>query len=739
MLILVYLFLFHALKIGWLMKDTIPIGWDIPYHVANYFDLKEILLPHFQLSGWSDASFGGFQLFQGYPIFPFIIILFFDIFLASSVAFKWVIILGAVGLPLATYWTLWQSKVSRPGPIFGAILSLAYLFHDDHFAFGGNLRSVFSGEFAHSLSITLLVIFCGFLYKAMENKKYIPHAIILLALVGFTHPVSFAVAIFLPFGFLIGSKMNDTLDWIDLWWFMRLSRVGRITLVAGLFFCLWAVGFYINTKFFWSGNYTIVSREYGWGITFDYLIPKLLLPFGITFLSAVIYYCFQWRKLSQIQVIFLWWFFLSLSLFLIKFMGFAIRFLPLVYLFVMLFLAATMGQIYVSIRREITYIGLIGYMIASVVFIFYYVETNNLFSRYQWTSGHNFIGAESRSEWNSVKLSAEFLSNKFDSQTEYKTVTNPPRIFTYFKWDLFRVLTKASIYDSLFSSSAFNESGIWTWRQIDKQKISAQQFWNYMDLSNTKIVVWPKELTDHIEKVPAYFTLIKVFDQYKIFETNNTSPNYVVPIGTDIYMIHDLEKWKKISQQWYETYSHQSPYVVYEPDLSQTFFSTYNDEKTSALQDTTDCNIKEFVSRERIKIHTECIWTPLLIKFAYHQNWKVTGADKIYLTTPAFMMIIPQQEEIVLYYGKRPYNYITYALWVIGLLLFFTYGYIEKIFWQYFSYRTKNYKKYRALYKKMDTKYHLSLRGNILIAYSVPTLCVAAVLLSIMLVYVNKG
>jgi hypothetical protein len=181
----------------WLLREIIPIGGDVPYHFANYIDFKEILLPNWQISGWSDASFAGFQLFQSYPIFPFILIYLFDIFVGSGVAFKIVFILGAVGLPLAIYWTLLQARVPRPGPIFGSLLSLAYLFHDDHFAFGGNLRSIFSGEFAHSLSILLLVLFCGFLFKAFENKKYVPYAIITLALVGFSHPVSFAVGFLL--------------------------------------------------------------------------------------------------------------------------------------------------------------------------------------------------------------------------------------------------------------------------------------------------------------------------------------------------------------------------------------------------------------------------------------------------------------------------------------------------------------------------------------------------------------
>jgi hypothetical protein len=48
-----------------------------------------------------------------------------------------------------------------------------------------------------------LVIFTGFLFRAFEEKRYTIYAIIMLALIGFTHPVSYAVAFFLPLFFLI--------------------------------------------------------------------------------------------------------------------------------------------------------------------------------------------------------------------------------------------------------------------------------------------------------------------------------------------------------------------------------------------------------------------------------------------------------------------------------------------------------------------------------------------------------
>ncbi len=172
-------------------------------------------------------------------------------------------------------------------------------------------------------------------------------------------------------------------------------------------------------------------------------------------MANVIYYIFHWRKISQIQIFFLWGILISIGFFLFKFMGFAIRFLPLIYLFVMFFLAASIGKMYQETRRGSVRIFTCFIVIASVAFLCYFVNSNNTFQRYRGTSGHNFIGAESRNDWKSVKLTSEFLSKNFDTQTENQKKSHPPRVFSHFRGDIFRAISRASMYDSLFSSSFF--------------------------------------------------------------------------------------------------------------------------------------------------------------------------------------------------------------------------------------------------------------------------------------------
>lgn len=435
------------------------------------------------------------------------------------------------------------------------------------------------------------------------------------------------------------------------------------------------------------------------------------------------------------QVFFLWWTLISMSFFLVKFMGFSVRFLPILYLFGILFLATTMGEIYRKYHWKIMRIGFVCLVITSALFIYSFVDSRGIFQRFRWTSGHNFIGAESRGEWESIKWAAKFISHNPDTQSDNTSISTPPRIFTYFKGDLFRVLSNASMYDSLFSNSPFSSQGIWTGRRIDKERISVKQFWDYMKLSNTKIVVGPKKLNTYVENYPEYFKFLATFDNYQVFEANGVSGNYVELIRTNVYSIDHLARWKKKASYWYPKYSENSPFIVYDPDRNSWHFKPSTDKNFSWIRFRDDCQIREMISRETIKIYTNCISRPLLIKFAYHKNWHVTGADKIYLTTPAFMLIVPEQNEVTLSYGKRPYNYIAYACGFFGILLFFTYWYISAFLQKNMSLWTKEHKKPNKLLQRVRRKYQLDKKRGIFLSQNATMLCIIILLMLIAVIY----
>jgi tetratricopeptide (TPR) repeat protein len=85
--------------------------------------------------------------------------------------------------------------------------------------------------------------------------------------------------------------------------------------------------------------------------------------------------------------------------------------------------------------------------------------------------------------------------------------------------------------------------------------------------------------------------------------------------------------------------------------------------------DVQDCRIKETIHKNEILIETNWINKPLLIRVSYHPNWQVQGADTIYLVSPSFMLVFPDQEKVWLHYGYGRPDCIGWVLTGLGLMV----------------------------------------------------------------------
>ena len=72
-------------------------------HVMAPAYLRDHLLPHFQLSGWSMDWYGGFPMYRFYMVVPALAIVALDVIFPYGVAFKLVAILGLVTLPFCCW------------------------------------------------------------------------------------------------------------------------------------------------------------------------------------------------------------------------------------------------------------------------------------------------------------------------------------------------------------------------------------------------------------------------------------------------------------------------------------------------------------------------------------------------------------------------------------------------------------------------------------------------------------
>lgn len=72
---------------------------------------------------------------------------------------------------------------------------------------------------------------------------------------------------------------------------------------------------------------------------------------------------------------------------------------------------------------------------------------------------------------------------------------------------------------------------------------------------------------------------------------------------------------------------------------------------------------------DEVRFGTDCPGQPHLVKQSYFPNWRATGADGPYLTTPHFQLVYPRGGEVVLHYGSTGADVAGRAVSVLGLAL----------------------------------------------------------------------
>ena len=190
------LFVFWQLRPDLLFSATTPAGGDMAAHVWGPAYLRDHLLPAGRLSGWAPDWYAGFPAYHFYMVVPSLVIALASFVIPYGVAFKLVAVAGLVTLPLAAALFVRLGGLRFPAPAIAAVVTLPFLFDTSFSIYGGNIASTLAGEFAYSISLSLMLVYLGVLLRGLRTGRHRVLAGVLLALVGLTHliPAIFAVA-----------------------------------------------------------------------------------------------------------------------------------------------------------------------------------------------------------------------------------------------------------------------------------------------------------------------------------------------------------------------------------------------------------------------------------------------------------------------------------------------------------------------------------------------------------------
>src|SRR3954469_8615588 len=112
----IVVFVLKQLQPSQLFKNTTAAGGDMGAHVWQPAYLRDHLLPHFRLTGWTPDWYAGFPSLVFYFPLPRLAIVAVNVILPYSIAFKLVTVLGVLSLPASVFAFGRLSGMKDPGP-----------------------------------------------------------------------------------------------------------------------------------------------------------------------------------------------------------------------------------------------------------------------------------------------------------------------------------------------------------------------------------------------------------------------------------------------------------------------------------------------------------------------------------------------------------------------------------------------------------------------------------------------
>lgn len=270
------LLVLSALHPELILRNNTPTGGDMGAHVWGPAYLRDVLLPHWRLTGWSMDWYAGLPAYRFYMVVPALAIVLLDVVLPYGIAFKLIVVLGLVAFPLAAYLMGRIAKLMYPLPELMVIGATMFLFDESFTIYGGNIPSTMAGEFSHSIALMLSLVGLGLFARGLDDGKHRGWAAIFIALSALSHGI---VLIFVFGGALVMLLMR--LD-------RQRLRYGVTTLLcAVLLSAFWVVPFLGGHSFMTDMKYgsepgggsfkTMWDMYFPLNTTFDILLMGLAI------------------------------------------------------------------------------------------------------------------------------------------------------------------------------------------------------------------------------------------------------------------------------------------------------------------------------------------------------------------------------------------------------------------------------------------------------------------------------
>jgi hypothetical protein len=180
---------------------------------------------------------------------------------------------------------------------------------------------------------------------------------------------------------------------------------------------------------------------------------------------------------------------------------------------------------------------------------------------------------------------------------------------------------------------------------------------------------------------------LATFGDYNVFRIVGTTGYVEVMKNQPVRVDVPQTEWRDMAVDWYLNATDlDTPLVLDKGEAAlKQFASITPDQATNppVVPINTEGHVTgEQLENESLSFDTTAVGQPHWIKISYFPNWHVKGAEGPYLVSPSFMMVIPTQSHVTLYYGRTAANTIGQTLEVLAWLLLLGLAIWRAILWR---------------------------------------------------------
>lgn len=671
-LALTYGLLLWYLKPSLLLSQTVTAGGDTISHYVAARYLRDYLLPNGKIAGWMPGNFAGYPIFLFYFPLAFLLIAGLSLLVPFTIAFKLGTVAGTFALPLATLVSLRWIGCRFPIPALGAILTLPFLLNTGNSMWGGNIASTLAGEFAHSLSLALLVLFQGALYRGIQTRRYVGICAALFALAGLAH----------AYGLVMGAALGLYFLAVNPDFRATLVYLARVYAIGGLLLGFWLVP--VLAYF----HYTT-----GFPITWDFksileIVPVMLWP-NVVMAAATIGYALRQKQadktwlhavhyLTYPVVLSIPLYFVSPRLNLVD-----VRFLAFAQFFLTLLAAVGLGRFLTRLPRSL---HLFAPPLLGIMTIAWIVPQQSFIPDWvRW----NYEGMERTPWWRYyiVVNSIGLRGGPHSPRVVYEHSPLHDKAGTIKAFEAIPLFSGRPTLEGVYLQSSPSAPFI-AYIQSELTETPSCPFLPYrcttfdptralahLELFNVKQVI---AVTDNVKAAlaenPGYREEGEI-GPYKLFQVRQGNGQYVVPLPYKPAYVRDAD-WKRLAYEWFQKPEWLDVSLLFlrpgETVPGSTVPFRGLEEEPTKEPFSLECRVKEEQTYEEIRFETECPGRPHLIRISYHPKWHVSGADHIYLVSPAFMLVYPTARHVRLVFGNRWPDYVGRTATAVGILWLLT-------------------------------------------------------------------